>query len=472
MQLQQFSGRTKMKGWLPPGLISERNVKLSFGFSVLGALAGTIAHGHIFTVYIFELYGDNSSVGFFESVPGVTSLITALPVGMAVDKLPRTRLLKGCAAVGLLAAALGALAVGLGPQAVRGPLGEKVPPSRAFSCLLLLAMALWGFFYNTATSAALALFADSVPQGRLRRELYATKSTITLLSLSVGPLLALLGSRWFGNSWQLEQMAGVLLPGFAVMIPLCCLLFYFEEIGESTSDTQVPLLSEVGGPKRSSQDVEAQTHREEFLAKSRSKAAWAVPLLLLLGELTTSVGAGMTVKFFGLWFKNDFGFTPSGLASLQAATPVAIAAAVQLLQAQVKRSPYGPIPVVLGFWMLSVILLLMMTQVRDWRVLVLMHLLRMAFANCKEPVTRAILADFVPSEKRGRWNAVHSLTGMTWNLSAGLGGLLCDRHGYGRTFAFTACLYVCAMLFWLPLIKLVPQRESLAETDDDRKKGS
>ncbi|CAE8685727.1 unnamed protein product, partial [Polarella glacialis] len=53
--------RDRVGRWLiPDGLINDRNVKLSLWCFVLGALATTIAHGHIFTVYIYELYGDNT----------------------------------------------------------------------------------------------------------------------------------------------------------------------------------------------------------------------------------------------------------------------------------------------------------------------------------------------------------------------------------------------------------------------------
>mmetsp|Transcript_84682 Transcript_84682/g.229814 ORF Transcript_84682/g.229814 Transcript_84682/m.229814 type:complete len:207 (+) Transcript_84682:158-778(+) len=195
----------------------------------------------------------------------------------------------------------------------------------------------------------------------------------------------------------------------------------------------------------------------------RQPGAAAVPYLLLAAELITSVGAGMTVKFFGLWFKNVFKFTPAGLSLLSCATPVAMAVAVEVLKRVARRCPCGPVPAVLGFWLTSIACLLLMVHVKDWRLLVVLHLLRTALANAKEPIARAILADFIPSSRRGRWNAVHSLTGMTWTGSAFLGGILCDRYGYGKTFVITAGLYLLSALLWLPLIKLVPREKDAAE---------
>jgi len=478
MQNAHRPTRKRRPGWLPAGLISQRNVELILATSVLGSIVVTIAHGHIFTAFVFELYGDNTSVGYVESVSGMTALMTALPVGMAVDKMPRTWLLRGSAGIGLLAAALGAFAVVLGPKVVTDEMGERQKPPQAYTYTLLAALALWGVFFNTTQSASLALFADSVPKGAKRVELYATKSTLTLLALAVGPLVGLVCNMVFGNDWNLEHMTYAILPGFFLVPLMCGLLTRFEEV-RPPREAEHTLLEE-GRPSPSSATSPPSAEAERpAMALLYPRMAAAVPYLLLMAELITSIGAGMTVKFFGLWFKNDFHFSPAGISMLQATTPVCIAVAVQALQRTARACPWGPVPVVLAFWLASVIALLIMTQLRDWRLLVILHLFRTAMANCKEPISRAILADFIPSHKRGRWNAVHSLTGMTWTGSAALGGVLCDRYGYGKTFFITAGLYVVAAAFWLPLIPLVPQekrqldKENAEGTDaDDKVKGA
>merc|ERR1719362_852129 len=431
--------------WLPPGLYSERNVKVSLCMCVLGSIVSTVAHGHLFTAFTFELFGDNTSVGLLESAAGVTALVTAVPVGLAVDRVARTRLLRLCAVVGLLAAVSGAAAVLVGPHVVAQSSGAS---TRLFTELMLGSMVLWGVFFNTTTSASLALFTDSVPRGSRRHELFAVKSTVTMIALSVGPLLVLALTAVQGNDWDLTHMSYALLPGFLLMPVMCWGLLCFEEVGAQPSDElAVGLLAESGGEASPPTD-----------GKQRSKRGAAiVPYLILAFELLTSIGAGMTVKFFSLWFKNDYKFSPIGLAMLQAASPLAIAVAVQVLHRVARACPAGPVPAILGFWLTSIVLLLLMVWVKDWRVLVCLHLLRTALANCKEPLARAILADFIPSAKRGRWNAVHSLTGMTWAGSAALGSMLCDRHGYGNTFVFTAGIYLLASCFWLPIIPFVPR---------------
>mmetsp|Transcript_50498 Transcript_50498/g.117883 ORF Transcript_50498/g.117883 Transcript_50498/m.117883 type:complete len:468 (+) Transcript_50498:72-1475(+) len=428
--------------FLPPGLLSERNVALSLMLAVLGALSATIAHGQIFSAFIYELFGDNKSVGYIESASGLMSFLSALPVGFAVDSVSRTRLLRFSSYLGLFAAVLGAAAVALGPSAAYDPItGTHQTPGAFFKITLLVSLGLWGVFTNMWTSASAALFADSVPDGVTRRELYALKSTLTLATLSAGPLIALGCTTAFGNHWNLQHMVWMILPGFAVVFPMCLLTSAFEEVALPTSN-----------PQQDQDALKAQEPRRTRRNQMQQPGAWAVPYLLMAGEIITAIGAGMTVKFFGLWFKNDHNFSPAALSALQAATPLAIMAAVQGLQLAAKACPYGPVPAVLAAWIGSIITLLAMAQVKDVRVLTALHLLRAALANCKEPIAKAILADFIPSERRGRWNAAHSVSSVTWTGSAALGGILCDRYGYGRTFILTSGLYVAAALCWVPLM--------------------
>merc|ERR550539_811902 len=95
-----------------------------------------------------------------------------------------------------------------------------------------------------------------------------------------------------------------LLPGYFAIPLMCLLLSRFQEV-------QVPGLEELQvGLLRSAEagagatEVGETTEARQSPASQRS--ALLVPYLLLTAELITAVGAGMTVKFFGLWFKNVF----------------------------------------------------------------------------------------------------------------------------------------------------------------------
>ena len=56
------------------------------------------------------------------------------------------------------------------------------------------------------------------------------------------------------------------------------------------------------------------------------------------------------------------------------------------------------------------------------QVLMGVHLLRMALANCTRPLMRSVLMDAVPRHHRGKVNAVDSVRMFSWSGSAAVGG--------------------------------------------------
>jgi len=185
-----------------------------------------------------------------------------------------------------------------------------------------------------------------------------------------------------------------------------------------------------------------------------------VPVLLAGADFITCIGAGMTVKFFNLFFIEDQKFSPIAICVLQTAYPLVIALFMKGTERAAK--PLGRPQASLLFFSSNVLCLFLLSQVHNLPVLLAIYLLRGGFANSTYPIDRSILMDFTPSSQRGRWNAVESLTSMTWSGSAFAGGLLSDSHDYRFTFAITALVYACACLVYLPLLWLVPRREGEA----------
>merc|ERR1719362_1253930 len=72
---------------------------------------------------------------------------------------------------------------------------------------------------------------------------------------------------------------------------------------------------------------------------------WLVAGTLELVSFITAIGAGMTVKFFPLFFRIDYHFTPAELCLLSCAYPLSIAAMVQVCQRVSKR--HGRLHIVL-----------------------------------------------------------------------------------------------------------------------------
>merc|ERR1711972_151653 len=78
--------------------------------------------------------------------------------------------------------------------------------------------------------------------------------------------------------------------------------------------------------------------------------------------------------------------------------------------------------------------------------------------NARGPVVRAMIMDLVPTERRGRWNSIQSISGFTWSGSAALGGYIADVSGdYRFTFVVTAMVYTFSGLLSVPLLFCYPQ---------------
>merc|ERR1719272_1433635 len=100
---------------------------------------------------------------------------------------------------------------------------------------------------------------------------------------------------------------------------------------------------------------------------------------------------------------------------------------------------------------------MLLSKITNLPLLVGLFLIRGGFANAGSPLNRSILMDFTTSDQRGMWNAIDSLTGMSWSGSAFIGGLLADAHDYRYTFLITGFVYLTATVIYSPTLCLVPR---------------
>ncbi|CAJ1398558.1 unnamed protein product [Effrenium voratum] len=311
----------------------------------------------------------------------------------------------------------------------------------------------FGLFMELASSASEALFADSIPAGE-RAGLYVTKSVITTVGSACGPGSSAIGLAILGDEWELYEIKTMMVVGFLFMIPACFPLFVFKDPKQEPHASPCP---------------DADTANEATAVPVRSElrlgclGARHVPVLLALADFITCIGAGMTVKFFNLFFIQDLHFSPVGINLLQTAYPLVIAGFMKLTERLAK--PLGRPQASLLFFSSSVLSLWIMAEVKWLPLLLLVFMARGGFANSTYPIDRSILMDFTKSSERGFWNAINSLTSMTWSGSAFLGGLLSDQRDYQYTFLITSLVYASACVVYSPLLWLVPKKEQDAAAD-------
>jgi MFS family permease len=300
--------------------------------------------------------------------------------------------------------------------------------------LIYASLVLFGMYSAIESATSFALFSDSVPQGD--RALWMSRqAVVSQIAMGVGPLVSLGMFHYLGDSWSLGILRKVLIFGYFLLIPASLFLLNWKDIVSSRISHDAPFIP--------------------------TKARSLVPYLICLNDVITCIGAGMTVKFFPLFFKNDYDLSPIQLQVLFAVYCMSFALFTWLCERATSR--IGRVQGSLLFSLGAVACLFTLAYVRYLPLVILVFILRGALQNSIYPIDRSIVMDFVPSDQRGRWNAVESLSAITWSGSAVVGGYLMDTHDYRFTFVITGYIYLAACCLRVPLLWMVPRREKFIQ---------
>lgn len=188
---------------------------------------------------------------------------------------------------------------------------------------------------------------------------------------------------------------------------------------------------------------------------------WWLLILLQLSGTVTSIGAGMTVKFFALFYMQEYGFQPRDLCLLSFTYPLAMAVMQRVSLMAAARM--GRMEACLLFHILGTLALFAFCAAKPLWLSLLMYFLRGALMNATRPIETAITMDLVTTDMRGRWSSIQSIAGFSWSGSAFIGGWVAQAAGYRTSFAVTAVVYSIAGVMLLPFLMIKPnERENQA----------
>eukprot|EP00930_Biecheleria_cincta_P014263 TRINITY_DN12355_c0_g3_i1.p1 TRINITY_DN12355_c0_g3~~TRINITY_DN12355_c0_g3_i1.p1 ORF type:complete len:433 (-),score=52.79 TRINITY_DN12355_c0_g3_i1:536-1834(-) len=406
------------------------NVTLLLWQALLGMLFTTFTLGPLFDGWLLTLAKEqhypqpNTLVGSVESVRGVTALLVAVPTGMLTDKFATSRawLLKmNCI---LLMAGIVMLCLAILNDAVGFLYGS---------------VAVIATYNQMRTVCTNTLLADSVPQKHLV-EVTSALSSISLVGASLGPLLQCLLLLFLGDVWDPVKLRGSLCAGFLLGIPLLA-------VSVALQDPQIA--------SRAANQEEAVVRACYESRVCGVKRKWIVPGILQFAGVIYGMGAGMTVRFFPLFFKEDYGFSPLWVNLIIAMSRIFTAGFVQLCKRMTER--VGRMQAALMYDFCGILCLLLFAQLQNPWLSVICFLFRTAFSNASFPIEQAIIFECVASKHRGKLSAIQSIFSITWSGSAAFGGWLADSHDYRFTFLFTALLYSIGLTIDLPVLAMVPR---------------
>jgi MFS family permease len=177
----------------------------------------------------------------------------------------------------------------------------------------------------------------------------------------------------------------------------------------------------------------------------------------MTSNLLIGFGAGMTIKFFPVFFMTIYTLTPILVQMIMAGTSILTGVTSIIAQRLSQRSGRagGRAAMIFTVQGLATMCLFIIALYPPVFILIPIFLARGSLMNASQPLSRSILMDVVPKKHRGIVNSVQALAwGLFWNVSAALGGFLIGSdNNFQLCFLITASIYVIGTL---PILILVP----------------
>jgi MFS family permease len=436
---------------------------------------------------------------------GMIQLLASFPTGFLADHYRRDSMLRVASLVGMVAAIITFLSL-----------------RHENEHLLRLALAAWGIFWGITNTALTALFADSVPKGS-RPKYFTQRAVLLNMGNIVGPLVAIMLFSRLGNKWSLKDCAIVMAVGQVVCIASQVLLCFLndddanaddEESTDETaahdesdddSDTEGMVQTPPSSPSTSSGLRRHRQHHhhhtevvdEDYTSSSNCSSSYkscglcskhrAIPVLIAMSDVAGGLAAGMSIRYFPIFFADNLKLSPVAVQSLYILAPLCQSMLMRAAYSLSQR--YGRCRVaILHKWagILSMLLMVLAyNQGCSVSTICVIYIIRTALMNSTSALTKSVLMDSVPKSERAKWSALESVNMFSWSGSAAIGGLLVAYKGVLFNFCITAGIQFLATLPLLLLcleehgdeqeeeggaVKLLMDSEdsmSLSDEDDD-----
>ena len=461
----------------------NHNVFLTLLVVILYGVSDSLWSGTVFAAYLKQIGGgQNGPIGDVEAVNGLAVLVSALPVGYLADRFGRSRVITAGGILFIIATVLQATLIHwIGVETM-------APGKKELSMIFLaILMGLWGVGDGIVDGPCQALYADSTPAGD-RTKYYQYLFVCYLLASCIGPILSIILFQTTGDEWDLQSLQIVMYVGLGLGLVSAMLMMFFDdskaldEDNESLSttehaefdtqdevDTGATVLSQQQTCPESTLLLETDRDVDPEQAAANGNDAdclqtrrrW-IPYILLLAETIVSIGSGMTVKFFPLFFKDEIGMSPTQVQLIYVIVPIVMAVCSHC--GTLVASTFGRVQTSLILQLSGVFFLMAMAVFHHYLdqhkvFLVPIYVIRTALMNAPYPLMESVLMDNVPKHERARWKSLEAISGLGWCGSAALGGYLSDRWDYTVTFFITACIQLAGTLLLVLLLPLVPRKE-------------
>lgn len=166
------------------------------------------------------------------------------------------------------------------------------------------------------------------------------------------------------------------------------------------------------------------------------------PVIVVAADIVLTMGSGMATQYFALFMISIYKVSPVEMSLLGLCNSLLITVMVIVnglmgkLNSRV-RAIFSPR--VVGTLILVWMVLARETVYGPKTLMCIAYVLRSMFMNFSNDLSRAMLIDLVPENKRGWWNAMESIQAAGWSGPAVIGGYMTDIWGYSTAFSSRVC---------------------------------
>jgi MFS family permease len=403
------------------------NVKLVFAYSFFQSLGRGIWMGNVLSVWIYLIANEsNELLGLTSAITGLAMTITVLPAGYFSDKTQHRYMLRIASVVGFFSLNFALFADTLD--------------------VMFLALLFWGLFQGLNRPSVESIFADSVESGT-RSKVYSQVHLVRQLGMAVGPLVNALLFLFFGDIWSLPVLKSVMAIGILLSLLSLVFMVFFDD--RKSLGLESDQINEISSENRVTRSVTTNYVDKGF----------TIVVVLLISNLLIGFGAGMTIKFFPIFFRNIYFLEPIAVQLIMGGTGILTGlTSIYTQRLSLRKGRATMIFIVQG---IATLCLFIIATYPPLLLLIPVFLARGSLMNASQPLSRSILMDVVPKKRRGAVNALQALAwGLFWNVSAAIGGFLIGSDDNFRLcFLITGIIYVLGTMPILALIPLVSREK-------------
>lgn len=191
------------------------------------------------------------------------------------------------------------------------------------------------------------------------------------------------------------------------------------------------------------------------------KIDFALYLKILVPGFIVGMGAGLTIPYLNLYFKNTFAMSDSFIAVVFSLGQVVTF--IGMMTGPIIARRISKQRTIFLTQVISIPFILVLTYLRFIPAVIIAFLIRQGLMNMSSPINDNFALEMVPHEQQHLMNALKMLnwTG-SWMVSARISGNMIDKLGFSPSFTLTAILYATSSaLFWLFFLRKQSVQTSL-----------